>query len=508
MDLNRDDRGKIPFYGSLLFKQTILMVLVLGACVWGAAYLEARREAGQRLRDVTPLAVVTAQSYARGFSVLVQRGQLRGIKDFGWACSANPSIAYTGVYDASGGCLWHSYGTREAGTLDMKPFDQSRKPIVGERRIVGGDVVEVTYPMVDRNGGLLGAVVVGHSYEIADLWTGNARHALIITAVCVFVAGGVTVYLTAKGLYGPIKRLTEKIHAITEGNLDARVTGGMPGDELGVLAQDFNRMVDKLAEARRQIQRYNQTLEQKIAETRRELEATRDRLLQSEKLASLGRLAAGVAHEINNPLTNILGYTQLIEEELAPGEAVDDLQTVQKEVLRCKRIVEDLLMFARRPRPAVRTCDMAGIVDETIALSKKQPQFEKISFRRSYRGETTCDVDPDQFKQVLTALFVNAREAMPDGGTVQVDVTRTNGVLHLAVADTGGGIPEEHIKRIFDPFFTTKDTGTGLGLSVLHGIVEQHRGRVNVRNGSGWGCVFEIEVPTGAAGPGRKGGES
>jgi two-component system NtrC family sensor kinase len=412
-------------------------------------------------------------------------------------------VDYTGVYGASGNCLWHSWGTGEAGTIDTRALRANPEPIVRERRIVGGDVIEVTYPMVDKTGTFRGAVVLGHSYTIAGLWTRNTHRVLLITAVCVFVAGVVTAYLTAKGLYGPIRRLTENIHAITGGNLNARVGGDMPNDELGVLAQDFNRMVDKLDEARRQIQRYNVTLEQKIAETRRELQATQDRLVQSEKLASLGRLAAGVAHEINNPLTNILGYSQLIEEDLPAGTPTEDLQTVQKEALRCKRIVEDLLMFARRPRPEVRSCDIASILDETIGLLKKQPLFDGVNFKISYSGQTVCEVDPDQFKQVFTSLFVNAGEAMPEGGTVAVALGRNNGRVTVSVADSGCGMTPEQLKRIFDPFFTTKDSGTGLGLSVLHGIVEQHGGRVAVKSEPGRGSVFTIDVPaSGEAGEG------
>ncbi len=487
---------RIPVYRSLLFKQTVVMVLMLGVCVWGAAYLEARREGGQRTKDVEELAELTANSYAKGFAVLVKKGQSQGIKDFGWACDANPLVPYIGVYDTAGSCIWHSYGVREGGTIDTGAFAKSTKPIIRERRIVGGDVIEVVHPMSAGQGKeFLGAIVLGHSYLAADVRARKGLRILLITAACVFVAGAWTAYLTAKGLYGPIKRLTRNVHAITDGDLSVRVTGGMPNDELGVLAQDFNTMVEKLGEARHQIQRYNETLEQKIEETRKELEATRDRLLQSEKLASLGRLAAGVAHEINNPLTNILGYSQLIEEDLPPGTPTEDLQTVQKEALRCKRIVEDLLMFARRPRPNVRSCDIASIVDETVGLLKKQPLFERVNFKMSYKGQTVCDVDPDQFKQVFTSLFVNAGEAMPDGGTVHVAMVRNNGRVAIAVADTGCGISPDKQKRIFDPFFTTKDSGTGLGLSVLHGIVEQHGGRVSVRSEQGKGSVFTIEVP-------------
>jgi signal transduction histidine kinase len=222
-------------------------------------------------------------------------------------------------------------------------------------------------------------------------------------------------------------------------------------------------------------------------------------MMQQEKLASVGRLSAGVAHEINNPLTTILTTAMLLQEDLETDDpAYDELAIISNEALRCRKIVTNLLDFARQNQPDKKIHDINDIVTACVSLTQKQAAFKDISIANYLAGDLPrMPVDKGQIEQALINLIINAVEATQAGGHIRVstNMSATKGYVDIIVADTGEGISEERLRQIFDPFFTTKENGTGLGLAITHGIIEQHGGTIAASSVVGQGTRFTITLP-------------
>lgn len=224
-------------------------------------------------------------------------------------------------------------------------------------------------------------------------------------------------------------------------------------------------------------------------------------MVQQEKLASIGRLSAGVAHEINNPLTTILTSAMLIQEDFDPEDPIyEELDTISKETLRCRKIVQSLLDFARQTKPSKKKSDINEIIMESVLLTKKQAAFDDIGVETSLSGGIpSVHVDYGQIQQAVINLVQNAIEATDAGGKITIATAfhPEDDMIEISINDTGVGISDEHICNVFDPFFTTKDTGTGLGLALTHGIVEQHGGTIEANCKLEKGCTFTIKLPAG-----------
>lgn len=222
-------------------------------------------------------------------------------------------------------------------------------------------------------------------------------------------------------------------------------------------------------------------------------------LMEQDKLASIGRLSAGVAHEINNPLTTILTSTMLLQEDLAEEDpAREELQTIANETLRCRKIVTSLLDFARQNKPQKSMANVNGIVTETILLTHKQAAFKDITVSSQLAPRLPDQmVDKGQLEQALINLILNAVESTPEGGAISITTALQPSIkaVQIDVADTGNGIPQEDLDKIFEPFFTTRETGTGLGLAITHGIIQQHGGTIEVESKPGHGTRFSIYLP-------------
>jgi len=270
-------------------------------------------------------------------------------------------------------------------------------------------------------------------------------------------------------------------------------------------------MTDALRKSRADLQGWGNTLEQKVKDATRELHMAQAEAARSEKLASVGLLAAGIAHELNNPLTGVLTFSHLVRKQMPDGSPeAEDLDLVIKETKRCAVIIRRLLDFAREKTPEKKFSDLNSLVEQTVQLIKKSAQIAEI--------DIILDLDPslpeiwideDLVKQVIMNLLVNAQHATSRGGSVTVR-TRVDNPKHpgeedavvkpmaeITVADTGCGIPQDNLQRIFDPFFTTKGVGkgTGLGLSVSHGTIAAHGGTIEVDSEEGVGSEFRIYLP-------------
>jgi signal transduction histidine kinase/NAD-dependent dihydropyrimidine dehydrogenase PreA subunit len=238
-----------------------------------------------------------------------------------------------------------------------------------------------------------------------------------------------------------------------------------------------------------------------LEESHRTLESTKEALVKSEKLASMGQLAAGIAHEVNNPLGILLLQANIMLEECEDGaEERDDLKLIVDQANRCKRIISGLLNFARQSRVVREPADLPALVETTI---RTLPVEEGIELAvENEMADPIAEVDKDQIVQVLANLLSNAQHAMPEGGRAVVCLTDQPEEVTISISDTGFGIPEENMKKLFDPFFTTKQVGmgTGLGLAVTHGIVKMHRGQISVKSNADpsagpLGTTFTIKLP-------------
>jgi two-component system NtrC family sensor kinase len=254
-------------------------------------------------------------------------------------------------------------------------------------------------------------------------------------------------------------------------------------DEIGYISKVFNRMIDAIV-----------IRDQKLKEQ------TEKQINQSEKLASLGRLASGIAHEINNPLTGILTYSSILLEDFKGTDFQEDLQVVVNETMRCRNIVKGILDFARETKLEKEKANINSIIVSTLAILENHLNFHNIEMHKELSPEVPdMNLDINQMKSVINNCAVNAADAMPNGGTFSVttEYIPERKVVVIKFKDTGIGIPEENIPKIFDPFFTTKDPGkgTGLGMAVTYGIIKRHNGTIEIRSTVGTGTTFIVELP-------------
>ncbi|MBS3757482.1 MAG: PAS domain-containing protein [Desulfobacterales bacterium] len=223
--------------------------------------------------------------------------------------------------------------------------------------------------------------------------------------------------------------------------------------------------------------------------------------MQQEKLISIGRLSAGIAHEINNPLTTIMTSSMMLQEEVAPDEEISkELAVISAEAQRCRKIVQNLLDFARQTKPMQKLQDINAIVRDNIYLTKKQAEFKDVYVDSSLADDLPrIYIDKEQIQQILINLTLNAVEATDSGGwiTFTTSYDPSADEILITVSDTGSGISSENQEKIFDPFYTTREDGTGLGLSITHSIVEQHGGRIEIDSRPGHGSRFTVSLPVG-----------
>jgi two-component system NtrC family sensor kinase len=273
------------------------------------------------------------------------------------------------------------------------------------------------------------------------------------------------------------------------GDLSARV-GVTPPGELGVLCRAIDHMAAAVAQREQQLK-----------------EATQKQIGQSEKLASIGRLAAGIAHEINNPLTGVLTFAHLLKQrQTMSDDERGDVDVIIRETARVRDIVRGLLDFARETPAVKQLLDINGVIRQTTTLVRNQKDFSKITIRTDLDDTLPQLVgDRNQLVQVFLNLALNACEAMPQGGTLTITSALRGSDVVVTVADTGIGIKADDLDKIFDPFFTTKPVGkgTGLGLSVSYGTIQRHGGTLSVESEEGKGATFTITLP--AADTGKEG---
>ncbi len=346
---------------------------------------------------------------------------------------------------------------------------------------------------------VLGVLDIGMSLEDVDSEIKGAQNKMVVFAIIAFLVISVTIGISInRYVTRPVKELVTGTRRVAEGDLDYSIS--VKGeDEIAQLASSFSQMTQDLKKADEELLEWGKTLEQKVRERTEELRKTENQLIQSDKVASLGKLAAGVAHEINSPLTGILTYSSLLlqaKKDEDPDK--EDLEVIVNETNRCKKIVKGLLDYARQTEPRKTLSDINEVADKSIDLISHQASLQNVKIEKKLQPDLPkIMIDVGQIQQVFINILLNAIEAMPQGGTLTLSSGMDDQMVALRFADTGIGIPEEILPKILDPFFTTKEQGrgTGLGLSVSYGIIERHRGKLEVKSKVGEGSTFTVKLP-------------
>jgi len=377
-------------------------------------------------------------------------------------------------------------GTRATGTMvSEEVYDRvirDKQTWLDKAFVVNRWYLSGYSPIFDINKKAIGILYVGILEEKFDRMKKNtAINFIIIMMITGFLAIGLSIYIL-QNIMRPLRSLVKASEKIGAGDYSHRIDISTE-DEIGYVCYTFNQMANAIAQRDIKLQ-----------------ENTQKQIQQSERLASVGRLASGIAHEINNPLTGILTYSSLLLEDLKETDFEEDLNVIIRETLRCRNIVRGILDFARSTKLEKRPDNINRIISDVTQILDKHINFHNITIRKHFDPDVPdMNIDVDQMKSVINNLMVNAADAMPDGGTIDLvtDYVRSGDTVKITVSDNGSGISSENIEKIFDPFFTTKDSGkgTGLGLSVTYGIIRRSNGNIEVESTPGEGTTFTITLP-------------
>ena len=303
---------------------------------------------------------------------------------------------------------------------------------------------------------------------------------LIVAGAGAVVICGVSISVLAYLIQRPMVELQEKVAAISQGNLDVSVSFSGRNDEIGDLGRNFNHMTQQLRESRKEIETMHRT-----------------QMSRAEHLATLGELAAGLAHEIRNPLAGIAGVVEIIGRDLpetSPARAM--VKDVRMEINQINRIVTDLLETARPHTPMMMRSNLNTTVEHAVMLARQQVLSRPIKIELCQDPDLPeVEHDSDQIHQLLLNLLLNAVQAIESEGLIRIEIGSQTDFASVTVTDTGKGIPESRLSQIFRPFYTTRGNGTGLGLSLARRIIDEHHGHINVTSVVGKGSKFEVLLP-------------
>jgi two-component system NtrC family sensor kinase len=381
-------------------------------------------------------------------------------------------------------------GSRAIGTrVTELVYDQvvgKGEPWIGRAFVVNDWYITTYAPIKNIKDQIIGILYVG----ILEQKYIDIRNQIVFTFLYIMIIGALAsmlfAYIISQTIAVPIHDMLTASEQITHGNLDTQVEITSK-DELGNLAETFNIMARSLKQRDQQLKDF-----------------TTQKIMQSERLAMIGQLAANVAHELNNPLTGIVTYSHLLLESTACDDSSkNSIQKIANQANRCRDIIRGLLDFSRQRKPQTKPTDINLLADECISLVEKQALFHNVEIVKDFQERLPqVVVDPSQIQQVFMNMIINAAEAMDGDGrlTVSTRLDPSGKLVHTEFADTGMGICEDDMERIFDPFFTTKEVGhgTGLGLAISYGIVKEHGGTITLKSEVGKGTKFVISLPLSA----------
>jgi two-component system NtrC family sensor kinase len=354
---------------------------------------------------------------------------------------------------------------------------QEGNEYIGNAFVVNENYITRYEPLKDHQSNVVGILYVGARQQAFEDFLNTFRRRVALVALVTILLTFTLATPVSRIITRPLKDLQalgDTSRQVAAGDLNARAPT-TAGGEVGLLAELFNDMLDTL-------------------------QATQKRLLQSEKLASMGQLSAGIAHELNNPLATVLLLSDLLRKENSlPEETLKDVEIIVSETERCKGIVSSLLDFARQHQVDAQTIDLNQLVSQVVDTECRHTRYENVGIRQELDPNLPAiQADPDQIQAVIINLLSNAADAMPAGGNITLR-TRMEGASQILfeIQDEGQGITTENQAKLFTPFYTTKPVGkgTGLGLSIVYGIIKMHRGQIEVTSQPGKGTVISIALP-------------
>jgi two-component system NtrC family sensor kinase len=333
----------------------------------------------------------------------------------------------------------------------------------------------------------------------------SSAHMLAYTLGAMLIVAALSWLFVWRVVGEPIGALKNGTQHLSQGNLGYQIEV-RSRDEVGDLAHSFNSMSLQLRAANQEIVTWAKTLEDRVAQKTKELRSAHEYMLHVERMASMGKLAAVVAHEVNNPLSGILTYAKLLRKWVGSGqaehekreEAMECLDLIAAESRRCGDLIRNLLSLSRTAPMNLQSTELQDVFDRCLLLVRHQLEFKGIELQQKRAPDLPLvSCDPAQIEQVLLALIMNAIDAMPRGGTLWIETQLIHDEIEIKVRDDGAGIAPDVLPQIFEPFVTTKENGhgVGLGLAISRGIVERHNGRIDVESELGRGTTFTVTLP-------------
>ena len=528
---------------SLKVKVGVYLVIALTIAVFVFTFMVVRHSREELLQQVISHSAQLSEVITKSTRFAMLRNQPsyinKIIQDVGGqndidrvrVLSKNGTVIYSSQEDEIGTLVDQEAESCLACHLDEKSMQES--PMIGRprfftnpegERMLGSTAVIRNEPTCSNGGchahpvdqSVLGVLDIVYPLKEIDESIRSSTLKIIAHALGFVILAAILVsILVQRVVYRPLGDLKDGAARLAEGDLEQQIPV-RSADELGQLAESFNSMTLALRKSRAELQEWGQTLEHKVEEATFELHKAQAEAARSEKLASVGLLAAGIAHELNNPLTGVLTFSHLVRKQLPDDSPeAEDLDLVIQETKRCAAIIRRLLDFAREKTPEKRYSDINKMVGETTQLIGQSAQVVNIDIVLDLNERLPAVwVDEDLVKQVVMNMLVNAQHAIGENGTITVRTRevhdfKTGGpdsdpvsMVEITIADDGCGISGENLQKIFDPFFTTKGVGkgTGLGLSVSHGTIEAHGGTIEVRSEVGVGTEFRVYLPLGGNG--------
>ncbi|MFC1725115.1 ATP-binding protein [candidate division KSB1 bacterium] len=344
--------------------------------------------------------------------------------------------------------------------------------------------------------------------QVDEIIAENKNQNFIFFIITIFLVALTSAIFIWNVVHVPVNKLIHGTRAVSGGDLDYKILINRK-DEIGELAQSFNTMTIDLKKANLEITEWSNTLSERVEMKRKKLLKAQDQIIQYEKMSSLGKLSASVAHEINNPLAGILVYTKLLQRKVHGDSLTNEnkaeiekyLSLIKSETTRCGNIVKNLLLFARQRDQGFAKENLLSIIDKSVQLIDHHLKIKNIEYKQTKpKSPIFISCDANQLQQAFMAFLINAVESMDSEElgilTLDINLIKEKKLIEIRISDTGRGIQDDHIKHIFEPFFTTKQDGksVGLGLSVAHGIIKRHNGEIVVESKSGIGTTFIINL--------------
>ena len=481
-------------FKSLISRVIILNILLLSAGIAAFTLFHIRREQVHMFSATRESAELLLSTVENSIFNSMRIGNSQDVQAILEMVGQNPRIVDVRIFHPDGEILKSAHPDeigRQVDTNDLALFRSGRRE--GIFRQGGAEVLGVLMPIVSdsrcfacHSGGRKVIGVLNMTYSLADTTQKlreSSEYFLFSTVfIIVLLSTGVS-YILLRLVRRPIRSVVGKMAQVEEGDLSVRLAPARD-DEMGSLMRSFNSMVDNLEKAKQDLQ-----------------ECHYQQMERADRLASVGEMATGIAHEIKNPLAGISSAISVLADDFSPDDPRREvIDKVLEQISRLDKTATDLLYFGRPGTPEFSYVDLNALVNKTLFFVSQHPEARNIHrIKTLARDLPPVWVDEKQFQQVLFNIIINAIQAMKAGGSLTVRTSTVaggvNGFVQLQVIDTGVGIPADDLERIFTPFYTTKTQGTGLGLPICRQLIEQHGGTIRVESRCGEGTTFIIELP-------------